>query len=63
MSNNIWRDFAKLNNMTQEEFFSEMVYTTMAMMSLKLDKADSDKDAVQITKGRYTLVLVDNEKT
>ena len=58
--NNIWRDFAKLNNMSQEEFFSEVTLSAMAVMSMKLD--DSDSDALKITNGQYTLMLIDNDK-
>ena len=58
--NSIWRDFAKLNNMSQEEFFSEVTLSAMAVMSMKLDESDSD--ALKITKGQYTLILIDNDK-
>jgi hypothetical protein len=60
MSDNIWRDFAQLNDMTEEDFSSEVITSAMAMMSLKLDK--SDLPAIKVTKGQYTLMLVDNEK-
>lgn len=60
MKNNIWKDFAELNNMTEAEFFNEVTLSTMAAMSMKLDKSDSE--ALKITRGQYTLILIDNEK-
>jgi hypothetical protein len=55
----IWRDFAKLNNMSKDEFFSEVTLSAMAIMSMKLDASDSN--ALKITQGKYTLMLIDNE--
>ena len=60
MNKNIWRDFAKLNGMSESEFFSEITTTAMAVLSMKLDKSDSD--AMKITQGKYTLMIIDNEK-
>ncbi len=60
MSENIWKDFAKLNGMSQEEFSSEIILAAMSVMSLKLDK--SDTNCIKITQGEYTLMLIDNDK-
>ena len=60
MSNNIWKDFAELNGMSEDEFFAEVTLSTIAAMSMKLDKSDSE--ALKITRGQYTLVLIDNDK-
>lgn len=57
---NIWRDFAKLNGMSQEEFSSEIILAAMSVMSLKLDK--SDTNCIKITQGNYTLMLLDKDK-
>ena len=57
---NIWKDFAKLNGMSPEEFTSEMTLATIAMLSMKLD--ESDENALKITRGQYTLMLIDNDK-
>ncbi len=53
LSDNIWKDFAGINGMSQDEFFDELVTATMAMMSMKLDK--SDKNTLIITKGEFRL--------
>lgn len=53
MDNNIWREFAALNGLSNDEFFDELVTATMAIMSMKLD--GQDKDALIITKGEYRL--------
>lgn len=60
MDKNIWKDFAELNGMSESEFFSEVTMTTIAVMSMKLDEGDSN--AIKVTQGKYTLMLVDNEK-
>tara|TARA_R110001583_G_scaffold109400_2_gene258137 strand:- start:14253 stop:14441 length:189 start_codon:yes stop_codon:yes gene_type:complete len=60
MNKNIWRDFAKLNDMSESEFFSEITITAMAVMSMELDKSDSG--AIKITQGKYTLMLIDDDK-
>lgn len=60
MTENIWKDFAKLNGMSQEEFSSEIILAAMSVMSLKLDK--SDTNCIKITQGEYTLMLIDNDK-
>ena len=60
MSNNIWKDFAALNGMSPEEFLSEITLATIAAMSMKLDTQDSN--AIKITQGQYTLMLIDNDK-
>ena len=60
MNNNIWKDFAKLNGMSPEEFLSEITLATIAAMSMKLDAQDSN--AIKITQGQYTLMLIDNDK-
>ena len=60
MTNNIWKDFAKLNGMEPEEFFNEITMAAMTVMSLKLDDAESN--GIKITQGKYTLMLIDNEK-
>ena len=57
---NIWKDFAEINNMSQDEFFSEVVTSAMAMMSMKLDSEGGS--AIKVTKGEYTLMLIDNSK-
>lgn len=57
---NIWRDFAKLNGMSQEEFSNEVILAAMSVMSLKLDK--SDTNCIKITQGNYTLMLLDKDK-
>ena len=57
---NIWKDFAKLNGMTPEEFLSEITLATIVVMSMKLDEQDSN--AIKITQGQYTLMLIDNNK-
>jgi len=53
MEKNIWREFAILNDLSNDEFFDELVVATMAAMSMKLDK--QDKAAFIITKGEYQL--------
>ena len=53
MKKNIWREFAALNGLSNDEFFDELVTATMAAMSMKLD--NQDKDALIITKGEYQL--------
>jgi len=60
MTENIWKDFAKLNGMSQEEFSSEIILAAMSVMSLKLDK--SDTNCIKITQGEYTLMLIDGDK-
>jgi len=60
MNTNIWREFAELNGMTQDEFFDELVTATMAIMSMKLDK--QDKDALIVTKGEYQLRFMEINK-
>ena len=60
MAINIWKDFAALNGMSPDEFFSEITLATMSVMSMKLDK--SDLEAIKVTRGQYTLVLIDNDK-
>lgn len=60
MSDNIWKDFAKLNGMSQDEFFDELIVATMAAVSMKIDEQNTN--AMKITKGDYTLIVVDNTK-
>tara|TARA_R110000737_G_scaffold347725_1_gene379956 strand:+ start:105 stop:317 length:213 start_codon:yes stop_codon:yes gene_type:complete len=60
MNKNIWMDFARVNGMSPSEFFSELTVATMAAMAVKLD--ESELDAIKVTHGKYTLILVDNEK-
>lgn len=60
MNKNIWKDFAQLNGMQPEEFFSEITMAAIAVMSLKLDDAESN--GIKVTQGNYTLMLVDNDK-
>lgn len=60
MSDNIWKDFAKLNGMSEGEFFNEIILVAMAVMSMKLD--DEESNAIKITKGNHTLMLIDNDK-
>ena len=57
---NIWKQFAALNGMTTDEFFSELTLATISAMSLKLD--EQDVNAIKVTQGQYTLMLVDNDK-
>lgn len=57
---NTWRKFAEINGMSQEDFFNEVITTTMAIMSMRLEEQDSN--AIKITKGNYTLMLIDNDK-
>lgn len=61
MNKNIWKDFAQLNGMSQEEFSNEIILAAMSVMSIKLDKEELSK-TMQITKGQYTLRLIDNDK-
>ena len=60
MDKNIWKDFAALNGMSPKEFFNEITLATMSVMSMKLDESDSN--AIKITQGQYTLMLIDNDK-
>ena len=60
MSANIWQDFAKLNGMNPDEFFDELIVTTMAAASMKIDEQKTN--AIKLTKGDYTLIVVDNTK-
>lgn len=60
MKENIWKDFARLNGMTPEEFFNEITLATMSVMSMKLDEQDTN--AIKVIRGQYTLVLIDNDK-
>ena len=57
---NIWKDFAQLNGMSQEEFSNEIILAAMSVMSLKLDKGDSN--CIKITQGNYVLTLLDKDK-
>ena len=38
MSNNIWRDFAELNNMTPDDFASEILTVAQAILPMQLEK-------------------------
>lgn len=60
MNGNIWKEFAELNGMSQDEFFNEITLATIAVMSLKIDEQSGD--AIKINQGQYTLVLIDNDK-
>ena len=57
---NIWRDFAEINGMSQDDFFDEVVRTAIALISNTLDKTDNK--AIKITVGEYTLMLINNER-
>jgi len=57
---NIWRDFAEINGMSQDDFFDEVIRTTIALISNTLDKTDNK--AIKITVGEYTLMLINNER-
>ena len=61
--NNIWQDFAKLNGMTPLEFSNEIITAAMAVMSMRLDEdKTNDTNAMKVTHGGLTLMLVDNSK-
>ena len=60
INRNIWKEFAALNGMSPEEFFSEITVAAMSAMSMKLD--ESNTNCIKITKGNYTLMLIDNDK-
>ena len=53
MTKNIWREFAELNGMTQEQFRDEIIVSAMAIMSMMADKDKSKK--ISVTKGVFTL--------
>jgi len=53
MSKNIWREFAELNGMTQEQFRDEIIVSAMAIMSMMAEK-DKSKE-ISVTKGIFTL--------
>ena len=57
---NIWRDFAEMNGMSQDDFFDEVTRTAIALMSNTLDKTDNN--AIKITIDKYTLMLINNER-
>ena len=38
MSNNIWRDFAELNNMTPDDFASEILTVAQTILPMQLEK-------------------------
>ena len=57
---NIWRDFAEINGMLQDDFFDEVTRTTIALLANTLDKTDNK--AIKITVGEYTLMLINNER-
>jgi len=60
MSKNIWRDFAKLNDMSPQAFSDAIISATMAAMSMSLDNSESK--SISVTSGKYTLTLTDNDK-
>ena len=38
MSNNIWRDFVELNNMTPDDFASEILTVAQAILPMQLEQ-------------------------
>jgi hypothetical protein len=48
---NIWKHFADLNGMTQEEFSAEIITVAQACLAMKLNEAD--EEAIKITSGQY----------
>ena len=59
MSNNIWRDFAELNNMTPDDFASEILTAAQAVLPTQLQQHGAQSmrlESEQLGK-RYTLVF------
>lgn len=56
---NIWRDFAKLNGMTIEEFESEILAAAQAILAIQVGRNECDQ--IRITSrqndGEYSLVF------
>lgn len=48
---NIWKQFADLNGMTQEDFEAEIITTAQAFLANKLDEAG--EQALKITSGQH----------
>ena len=58
MNDNKWRDFAILNNMSADDFSKEIVTVAQAVLTMELNKNNSDKVTITNTQhdGEYELI-------